>query len=287
MLSDYSKAFVQYILPKNALTALAGFLATIKIPAIKNHLIHYFIGKYHINMSEALEENPQNYPDFNSFFIRQLKPACRPIANADIVSPVDGYISEIGAIKAGTLLQAKGRDYTIEELLASEKESAPFKNGLFATLYLSPQDYHRVHMPMNATLKEMIYVPGKLFSVQPATARMIPKLFARNERLVVYFDTSAGPMAMVLVGATIVGAIGTAWHGDIIRNQKQRHFVYPGKTTLQTALKQAEEMGYFKLGSTVILLFADKQRVQWEQNLQAGDKIRLGQAFGTIHSSQD
>ena len=287
MLSDYYKVFLHYLLPKKALTLLAGFLATIKTPAIKNHLIHYFIRKYKVNLSEAREEIPEKYADFNAFFIRQLKPECRPIADVGLVSPVDGYVSELGRIDAGTLLQAKGRYYSIHDLLScDEMLSHQFNEGLFATLYLSPQDYHRVHMPMEATLKEMIYVPGKLFSVQPTTTRMIPKLFACNERLVVFFDTHVGLMAMVLVGATIVGAIGTSWHGDIKRSRTLRHFIYPERDGMSTRLHQAEEMGYFKLGSTVILLFADKQRVQWEQNLQAGDKIRLGQAFGTITASR-
>ena len=283
MLSDYFKAALQYILPKHALTALAGFLANIKIPAIKNHLIRYFIRKYRVNMTEAREENLENYADFNAFFIRHLKPECRPIANVGIVSPVDGYVSEIGSINTGTLLQAKGRYYSVHELLACEKTlSSQFNTGHFATLYLSPQDYHRVHMPIEATLKEMIYVPGKLFSVQPATARIVPKLFARNERLVVFFETPAGLMAMVLVGATIVGAIGTSWHGDLVRTSKPRHFVYPNDPTMCTSLQQAAEMGYFKLGSTVILLFAENNGMQWQQDLRAGDKIRFGEALGTI-----
>ena len=282
MSSDYYKALFQYILPKRALTSLAGFLANIKIPVIKNYLIRYFIRKYDVNMSEASEENLDNYLDFNAFFIRHLKPECRPVADADIVSPVDGYVSEIGNINAGTLIQAKGRYYSVHELLACENEqSSLFDAGVFATLYLSPQDYHRVHMPIDATLKEMIYVPGKLFSVQPATARMVPKLFARNERLVVFFDTSVGPMAMVLVGATIVGAIGTSWHGDMVRSHKRSQTVYSEGASLQ----QAAEMGYFKLGSTVILLFANNKRVQWQQGLHAGDKISFGEALGHIRAN--
>lgn len=281
MSSDYFKALLQYILPKKALTALAACLANIKIPAIKNYLIRYFIRKYDVNMAEAREENLDNYADFNAFFIRHLKPGCRPIANVDIVSPVDGYVSEIGSIDSGRLLQAKGRHYSIHELLACEKElSSNFESGVFATLYLSPQDYHRVHMPIDATLKEMIYVPGKLFSVQPATARIVPKLFARNERLVVFFDTPAGLMAMVLVGATIVGAIGTSWHGDIVRSHKRSHLIYPTNTKMGASLQQAAEMGYFKLGSTVIVLFADGQHVQWQSHLRAGNKIRFGEALG-------
>ena len=280
MLSDIIKILPHHLLPKQALTALAGYLANIQNPAIKNYLIHYFIRKYNINMAEALEENPEHYPDFNAFFIRHLKPTCRPIANSDIVSPVDGYISEIGRITSGMLLQAKGLDYSVHQLLASESSvSALFQNGLFATLYLSPQDYHRVHMPIDATLKSMVYVPGQLFSVQPKTTRGIQRLFARNERLVVFFETKIGLMAMVLVGATIVGAIGTQWHGDVLRTDKQRHFAYQD-TTL--SLQKAAEMGYFKLGSTVIVLFANGDQVQWQNHLQSGDKIRLGQALATI-----
>ena len=282
MPSDHIKTIPQYIAPKRALTAFAGFMANLKIPAIKNYLIHDFIQKYQVNMQEAVDEQVEHYACFNDFFIRHLRPECRPVAEAAVVSPVDGVISEIGRITSGRLLQAKGRDYTVSELLTSESAlSAQFDNGSFATLYLSPKDYHRVHMPMDATLKEMIYVPGKLFSVQPTTARVIPRLFARNERLVVFFDTSVGLMAMVLVGATIVGAIGTAWHGDIRRGRQKVRFDYTDNTAVNTALQKAVEMGYFKLGSTVVLLFADGERMQWRPDLQAGSGIRFGEALGS------
>ena len=277
---DYIKTAPQFMMPKRALNAFSGFLANVKTPAIKNHLIRDFIKDYGVNMSEARQEAIESYACFNDFFIRRLKPECRPIADTGIVSPVDGAISEIGSITAGKLIQAKGRDYSVSELLASDEAlSSRFENGLFATLYLSPKDYHRIHMPIDATLKEMTYVPGKLFSVQPTTARVIPRLFARNERLVVFFDTSAGLMAMVLVGAAIVGAIGTSWHGDIKRGRKREHFEYKHANTI---LQKAAEMGYFKLGSTVILLFADSHRVQWNGDLVAGDNIRFGEALGTV-----
>ncbi len=283
MPSDYLKTFPQYIVPKQGLTTFAGFMANIKHQAIKNYLIKRFIRKYAVNMQEAREENPEHYACFNDFFIRHLKPACRPVANADIISPVDGYISEIGQITAGKLLQAKGRDYSVHELLACDEAlSAQFNHGCFATLYLSPQDYHRVHMPVDGILQQMIYVPGKLFSVQPTTARVIPRLFARNERLVVFFDTSIGLMAMVLVGATIVGKIGTSWQGDLQRSRKRTQTSYSQDATVKTTLKKTAEMGYFKLGSTVILLFAEGQRVQWQHHLQAGDKIRFSEALGSI-----
>lgn len=282
MLSDYLTLCLQYVLPKKSLTLLAGMLADVKNARIKNAIIHWFIRQYKVNMHEAIEENPECYENFNAFFIRQLKPQCRPIAHADIISPVDGYISEMGTIESGTLLQAKGRQYSVLELLGGNKtQGDAFNQGLFATFYLSPSDYHRIHMPITGTVKKMIYIPGKLFSVQPATARMKPNLFARNERLVVFFDTDIGLMAMVLVGATIVGAIGTAWQGDIKRSRDPQHFTQDTPLTLQ----KADEMGYFKLGSTVILLFADKHRLSWEDGLNSGDKIHFGEAIGSILSS--
>lgn len=287
MLNDYIKTFPQFIAPKHALTTLAGCLANVRTPAVKNRLIKRFIKKFDIDMSEALLENPEDYKTFNDFFIRHLKPGCRPVAAADVVSPVDGYVSELGDIKAGQILQAKGRDYSVHQLLASSHDvSGQFTQGQFATLYLSPKDYHRVHMPIDATLKEMIYVPGKLFSVQPATTRVIRHLFARNERLVVFFETSTGPMAMVLVGATIVGGIGTSWHGDIIRGRKNTRFIYPTGNYSHTSYSQAEEMGYFKLGSTVILLFPNTCPITWQKDLHSGSRIQLGEALATLAPKQ-
>lgn len=277
MKSDYLKTLPQYIIPKRTLTVLAGLLAEVKTPKIKNWLIKHFIQAFHVNMQEAEKETPEQYPSFNDFFIRKLKPGCRPIAKADIVSPVDGWISEIGVITAGQLVQAKGRAYSVEDLLGcNEKLSQPFLKGKFATIYLSPKDYHRIHMPLDAVLQEMIYIPGKLFSVQPATARVIPNLFARNERLVVFFDTHIGKMAMVLVGATIVGAIGTSWHGDLMRSRKAIHFHYSQQRDTHLELSKGSEMGYFKLGSTVILLFAEGHRLAWNHQLTVGSCVQLG-----------
>lgn len=279
---DLLKTFPQYIIPKQGLTALAGYMAEVKEPKVKNYLIQRFINKYQVNMSEALIEDPMAYACFNDFFIRHLKPESRPLATADLISPVDGCVSELGAIHQGQLIQAKGRDYSVAELLAcSDEQAQPFINGQFATLYLSPKDYHRVHMPMDAELLSMTYVPGALFSVQPTTARVVPKLFARNERLVISFATKAGPMMMVMVGATIVGAIGTRWHGDVKRSKQRTLFDYL-QTTINKALRQGDEMGYFKLGSTVILLFANGEQVHWQEQLSAGSAIRFGEALGTI-----
>lgn len=280
MLSDYLKTLPQFLVPKQELTTFAGFMANVKSPAVKNYLIKRFIKKYHVNMQEALHENPAHYASFNDFFIRQLKPTCRPTAKARVISPVDGCVSEIGRIQQGQLLQAKGWTYSVQSLLASDPALASqFEKGLFATLYLSPKDYHRVHMPIAGTLKQTTYVPGKLFSVQPTTARVIPSLFARNERLVTLFETDVGPMAMVLVGATIVGAIGTYWHGDIQRRSDAYELPLLTVNDKKAHLQQQEEMGYFKLGSTVILLFAENASLDWVSSLQAQSSIQLGQAL--------
>lgn len=285
MSSDLLKTFPQYIMPKQGLTALAGCLATVKNVKVKNYIIKRFINKYQVNMNEALIEDPTAYACFNDFFIRHLKPECRPLANADIISPVDGCVSELGAINQGQLIQAKGRSYSVQELLACDEEIAnQFNHGLFATLYLSPKDYHRVHMPVNAELISMTYIPGALFSVQPTTARVVPKLFARNERLAVFFTTPVGPMVMVMVGATIVGAIGTSWHGDIKRTKTKRNFDY-SQATFSKLMAQGDEMGLFKLGSTVVLLFANGNKVQWNKSLEAGSAIRFGEELGCITKS--
>lgn len=282
MFQDYLKTFPQYITPKLLLTQFAGLMASTTHPRIKNYLISRFVAKYAVNMAEAIEENPLQYASFNDFFIRHLKPELRPIADAPVVSPVDGVVSELGNIEQGRLLQAKGRYYTVNELLAAHKNySALFQDGKFITLYLSPKDYHRVHMPIEGSLQEMIYVPGRLFSVQPSTARVVPKLFARNERLICLFDTPIGSMAMVLVGATIVSSIGTSWSGDLGRHKAMVHRYYnedQGNATASPVfLPQGAEMGYFKLGSTVILLFTDKAQLAFRHGLQSGESIRFGE----------
>jgi phosphatidylserine decarboxylase len=277
---DLLKTVPQYLIPQQGLTVFAGCMADVKNTRIKNYLIQRFIKKYQVNMSEALIEDPTAYSCFNEFFIRHLKPECRPLAQADIISPVDGCVSELGLIKKGQLVQAKGRHYSVEELLSCNEERAqPFIEGQFATLYLSPKDYHRVHLPIDARLISMNYIPGALFSVQPTTARVVPKLFARNERLAIFFDTKIGPMAMVMVGATIVGAIGTSWHGEITRSKQSVSFDY-SKDALKSVFKQGDEAGFFKLGSTVVLLFA-KGAMEWNKTLKAGSPIRFGQALGT------
>lgn len=231
-------------------------------------------------MQEATRESIEDYSCYNDFFTRHLKPECRPLSTADIVSPVDGYVSEFGSIKQGQLIQAKGKFYSVKDLLASDEEiCSKFDSGYFATIYLSPKDYHRIHMPIEATLKEMTYVPGKLFSVQPATVRVISCLFAKNERLVVIFATTTGLMAMVLVGAVIVGSIGTAWHGDVARSRKKKKFNYSSSDTPETILKKAAEMGYFKLGSTVVMLFSNEKSIKWRPEIKSQNSIRFGEAL--------
>lgn len=276
MHKDFLKTLPQYFIPKKSLTSFAGLMANVKNSHVKNYLIRNFIAKYNVNMQEAAQEDPTAYACFNDFFIRHLKQGLRPIAATDIVSPVDGIVSEAGKIVEGQILQAKGRYYSVDDFLACDESlSNQFKQGCFATLYLSPKDYHRVHMPVSGQLRRMVYVPGKLFSVQPTTARVVPQLFARNERLIAYFDTPVGLMAMGLVGATIVGAIGTSWGGDITRSKTQETFHYQQSIDLP----KGAEMGYFKLGSTVVLLFAEGNSIQFAQNIQAGAAIKFGEAL--------
>ncbi|HAT3858214.1 TPA: phosphatidylserine decarboxylase [Legionella pneumophila] len=282
MFRDVLKTLPQYLIPKHGITALAGYFADVKNPRLKNFLIRNFIRKFDVDMSEALIEDPKSYDCFNDFFIRHLKPECRPLSQSDVICPVDGCISEIGKIERGQLLQAKGKYYSVQELLACDGQLAEqFVQGQFATLYLSPKDYHRVHMPIDAELVSMTYIPGALFSVQPATTRVVPKLFARNERLAIFFKTKIGPMVMVMVGATIVGAIGTSWHGDVKRSKKLERFDYSERFS-DKIISQGSEMGYFKLGSTVVLLFANGEKIQWDKELLAGSKIQLGKPMAII-----
>lgn len=264
-------ALFHKLLPKQTLTVLAGMLANVQWSWIKDPFIRWFIRHYQVNMLEALNPDPKSYPCFNDFFIRRLHPNARQLAQAPVICPVDGSISELGRIEAGQLLQAKGRYYSAQTLLQNETHG--FQEGHFMTLYLSPKDYHRIHMPIAGTVHSMIYVPGRLFSVQPATTRAIPNLFAENERVVVFFETTLGRMAMVLVGATIVGRIATDWHGEFKRSNILQTFTYPKPIHLE----QGQEMGYFKLGSTVILLFEKDAPIQWLETLQAGTVVKFGQ----------
>lgn len=271
---DRLKTVPQYLLPHQLVTRAFGWLAAVQRPAwLKNGCIRLFIRKYKVNMSEALVSEPENYVDFNAFFTRALKAHLRPIGK-DIVSPVDGEISEIGNIQNGQVFQAKKHYFSLASLLGGDTTlAAAFENGDFATIYLSPKDYHRVHMPLSGQLKSMTYVPGKLFSVNQCTVRTVPELFAKNERVICLFETEKGKMALILVGAMIVGSIGTQWDG-IICPPRMGHVERRNYDTV--FLEKGEEMGYFQLGSTVIVLFQSNQ-IQWESSLKKGDVLKMGQ----------
>ncbi|MCA3250651.1 MAG: archaetidylserine decarboxylase [Pseudomonadota bacterium] len=271
----------QHLLPQHLLTAAAGRLAGARGGAATTAVIRWFIGRYGVDMAEAATPDPAAYPTFNEFFTRALRPGARPLADAELLCPVDGAISQFGAIDGDRIIQAKGRDYTTAALLAGDTAlAAHFQGGHFATLYLSPRDYHRVHMPCDGRLLRMLHVPGALFSVNPATARGVDGLFARNERVVAVFDhPRLGPWALVLVGATIVGSMATVWHGTVNppRTGALRQWDYGGQG-LQ--LRQGDEMGRFQLGSTVVLLFAPGQgTLQWSPRWAPGAPVRMGEAM--------
>lgn len=255
-MSDRIALLLQHLAPKGALTSFAGFVASARAGAVTTSLIRWFVKKYNVDMAEAADSNIESYATFNDFFSRALKPGARPIADAPFVSPVDGAISQLGAIDDARIFQAKGHDFTVTELLGGNAALAPrFHHGSFANLYLSPRDYHRLHMPCDGRLTRMTHVPGSLYSVNPTTARGVAKLFARNERVVCEFESETfGTFVMVLVGATIVGSISTVWHGVVNTERPQtiRDWRYDDK---HIVLKQGEEMGGFLLGSTVVMLF--------------------------------
>lgn len=282
----FDKLFVlsQYITPQLGVSNLAGRLAdNDRSPALKNRVIKWFIGRYGVDMSEAAEPNPEAYATFNDFFTRELKPGIRPLADGEktLVSPVDGAISQLGQVTGDRIFQAKGQSFSLSELLGGEEATtAPFADGEFSTIYLSPKDYHRIHMPMAGTLRQMIHVPGKLFSVNPVTAENVPNLFARNERVVCIFDTASGPMALVLVGAMIVGSVETRWAGVVVPGRRQvTSTLYEGEQAI--TFDKGEEMGRFRLGSTVIVVMP-KGAVSWNSNQVAGKTVRMGEAFGAL-----
>ena len=258
----------QSLLPQHSLSRFAGWMANCKKTWIKNRLIYGFIRHYNVDMSLAQEENPEHYINFNDFFTRSVKPEKRPISSdaRDIISPADGTISQMGDIKENQLIQAKKINYNLQALLGgSEKLAMQFQNGRFATFYLAPQDYHRVHIPYRGELKEMIYVPGRLFSVDTHTTKELPNLFVRNERVITLFSTPIGSMAVILVGAMLVGSISTPWEG-IIAPASKRHIYHWHYLDNKISLAKGQELGQFQLGSTVIILF-EANRMQWLTNL--------------------
>ena len=274
-------ALIQYPLPHHLLSRLVGRLAECRIPWLKNALVRRFIRQFKVDMGEAADPDPTAYATFNDFFTRALKDDARPLGEG-VLSPADGRLSQFGPLEAGQLLQAKGHRFSAMDLLGGDADAARrYLGGSFATVYLSPSDYHRVHMPLAGTLTEMVYVPGRLFSVNAATTEHVPNLFARNERLVCHFDTEQGPMAVVLVGAMIVAAIETVWAGQI--TPLPRGGVQRIRFDTPVHLARGAEMGRFKLGSTVVMAFAEP--VTFADGIEPGAKVQMGQSLGAIPSS--
>lgn len=278
-MSDRLRVIPQYLLPKQALTAFGGVIARARGGAATTRLIRWFVGRYGVNMAEAVNPDIRSYPTFNDFFTRPLREDARPLAKADFICPVDGAISQFGGIHADQIFQAKGHSYTTTALVGGDNLLAQqFDSGCFATLYLSPKDYHRIHMPCDGKLTRMIYVPGALFSVNPTTARGVPSLFARNERVVCVFDSAFGPFVLTLVGATIVGSMATVWHGTVNppRSREVREWRYENQSVV---LSRGAEMGRFLLGSTVVILFP-KGVLEFNRQWAAAGRIRMGECMG-------
>ncbi len=282
-IKDTLTTLPQYVLPHHALSSLMSKLTHSENTALKNVFIKQIIKHYGVDMAEAQQQDINQFKSFNEFFTRELKPDIRPIATATgaVVCPADGAVSQAGNITDGEIFQAKGKRFTTIDLLGGSAERAePFNNGVFSTIYLSPKDYHRLHMPLTGTLTEMVHIPGRLFSVNTATTRSVPRLFARNERVCCLFDTEAGPMALILVGAIFVSSIETVWHGVVTP---------PSVNTVQSRLYQdhapvltiGQEMGRFNMGSTIIVLFG-KDKVQWDSQFKADKTVKLGELIGTI-----
>ena len=277
-MSDQLAVLPQYLMPKLAMTRLAGRIASAEWGALTTWVIEGFISRYKVNMSEAVHEDPAHYKSFNEFFTRPLKEGVRPLASSTWVCPVDGAISQCGAIELDQIFQAKGHQYSTRALVGGDAAlAAQFQNGQFATLYLSPRDYHRIHMPIAGKLLRMIHVPGDLFSVNPTTARSVPGLFARNERVVCEFETAQGPMVLVLVGATIVGSMATVWHGQVNppRPGIVREWHYDTQNVL---LQKGEEMGRFLLGSTVVMLF-QQNSIAFPTDWLSTRPLQMGEAM--------
>ena len=275
-------ALLQHITPQHLLSRAVGGIARCENTWVKNTFIEWFVKRYNVDMSLALEEDPRAYSCFNDFFTRAIKPEMRPIESAEdaIVCPADGAVSQLGNIVNGRIFQAKGQSYTARELLGGDEQLAQeFNEGKFATVYLSPRDYHRVHMPYGGKLRRMIAVPGDLFSVNNATANQVPRLFSRNERLVAIFDTDIGPMAVVLVGAMIVAGIETVWAGEVAPITRKIQVTDYQPQPQDITLKKGEEMGRFKLGSTAVVLFA-KGAMEWSDDYQSGTSTVMGTSMG-------
>jgi len=280
---DNLLARLQYALPHHLLTWVIHKLARVRIVWFKNAMIRTIASRFGVNWSEALHQSPDDYTHFNAFFTRQLKPDARPLASEEnaLLCPVDGAISSFGKIRENQIFQAKGHDFSCAALLADASQAEKYQNGEYITIYLSPKDYHRIHMSLAGELTQMSHVPGRLFSVAPYTVDAIPRLFARNERSVHHFDTRIGSHALVLVGAMLVASMETVWHGLINppRAKKLRHFNYP---TGDVSLDRGAEMGRFNMGSTVVLLFPENS-LKWRQELEIGQVVKMGESLGTLN----
>jgi phosphatidylserine decarboxylase len=270
----------QYVLPQHALSRLILRATRVRTRWFKNALVRGFLGLYAVDMTQAEESDPLSFASFNEFFTRALKADARPAAAdpRDIACPVDGTISEAGTIDGDKLLQAKGRHYSLHDLLAGQPWASRFQGGSFATIYLAPFNYHRVHMPLRGELQSTVYVPGRLFSVNTVTALHVPRLFARNERVLTSFDTAFGEFALVMVGALNVGSIATVWAGDITPAARRVVTTLPPR---RIALEKGAELGRFNMGSTVILLF-EPERAHWHATVRAGAQVLMGQSLGTL-----
>lgn len=286
-MADRLFILLQHLAPQHLLSRGAGALARCRLRWVSQPFIHWFIRRYGVDMSEAETPDPGAYPDFIAFFTRPLRAGIRPLDGDDTVPvcPADGQLSQWGRIHDHELLQAKGRTYTLEALLGDDQAAERFRNGTFATIYLAPRDYHRVHMPLGGTLTAMRYIPGRLFSVNHTTAQHVPDLFARNERVVCHFDTAIGPMAVILVGAMIVAGVETVWSGEVCPATHKPFLEEYQQRSPAIRIARGAEMGRFKLGSTVIVLFG-QDAVELNANLRPEDGVRLGQALGTTATAR-
>jgi len=267
--------WLQYLLPQHLLSRLMFGFARIENSYLKNAFTRWFVNSYGVDLSEAVKENIEDYNNFNEFFTRELKPSARKIGDSSIICPVDGVVSQTGYIDDSIIVQAKGQTYSVERLLAGDAKAEEFKDGFFTTIYLSPKDYHRIHMPYDGVLRSMSYIPGDLFSVNQKTSNSVDNLFARNERVVCYFDTEFGLCAFILVGAIFVGSMQTVWHGQINPPYKKQVQIFDYKSQ-NIELKKGSELGRFNMGSTIIMLMPNKKN---KLNLQELETVRMGQSI--------
>ena len=280
---DHLKVLPQYVIPQHGLSSIVYHITRCKFSLLKNFLIRIFILYFKVDMEQASSPDIANFPDFNHFFTRKIKSELRPVTNTGIACPVDGTISQIGKIDGTTLIQAKGRYFSLEQLVTSEDEAIKFQNGNFITLYLSPRDYHRIHMPVDGQLYKMFHVPGRLFSVNSVSTRVIKNLFSRNERVVCFFDTEIGPMAIIMVGALFVGSIDTVWAGTVTSSNSNSvsNWSY-SEDGDEINLKRGDEIGRFNMGSSVIVLFGP-DIMTWQSEYKPGQAVFMGSCLGAIN----